>query len=78
MKSCQKKNFGMSIVRIAYKKNINDYRESPSLKIFEKLISKKNCSLDVYDPYIKSFRIKIKSIKQLKLKILKIMTVLFY
>ena len=69
MKSCQKKKFlECLLLGIAYKKNINDYRESPSLKIFEKLSSKKNCFLDVYDPYIKSFRIKNKIYKTIKVK----------
>ena len=64
----KKKFLECLLLGIAYKKNINDYRESPSLKIFEKLISKKNCSLDVYDPYIKSFRIKNKIYKTIKVK----------
>ena len=35
---------------MAYKENVNDYRESPALKIFVEL--NKKYSVDYYDPYI--------------------------
>ncbi len=56
----KKKKIKCLLLGIAYKKDINDYRESPSLKIFEKLKLKKNFSIEVYDTYIKSFKIKNK------------------
>ena len=56
----KKKKLKCLLLGIAYKKDINDYRESPSLKIFEKLKLKKNFSIEVYDTYIKSFKIKNK------------------
>ena len=56
----KKKKIKCLLLGIAYKKDINDYRESPSLKIFEKLKLKKNFSIEVCDTYIKSFKIKNK------------------
>ena len=56
----KKKKLKCLLLGIAYKKDINDYRESPSLKIFEKLKLKKNFSIEVCDTYIKSFKIKNK------------------
>jgi len=64
----KKKSLKFLLLGIAYKKNINDHRESPSLKIFERLKSKKNFNLDVCDPYINSFRIKNKIYKTIKVK----------
>ena len=40
------------IIGLAYKKNIDDYRESPSLKIFDNLL-KFNYKVDYHDRYIK-------------------------
>tara|TARA_B100000886_G_scaffold340014_1_gene307466 strand:+ start:6148 stop:7407 length:1260 start_codon:yes stop_codon:yes gene_type:complete len=56
----KKRKLKCLLLGIAYKKDINDYRESPSLKIFEKLKLKKNFSIEVCDTYIKSFKIKNK------------------
>lgn len=41
------------VLGIAYKKDINDYRESPALKIMKKL-KEDGAELVFYDPYIKS------------------------
>ncbi|TAH69103.1 MAG: nucleotide sugar dehydrogenase [Anaerolineaceae bacterium] len=41
------------VLGIAYKRDINDYRESPALKIMKKLKSE-GAELVFYDPYIKS------------------------
>lgn len=41
------------VLGIAYKKDINDYRESPALKIMQKL-KEDGAELVFYDPYIKS------------------------
>ena len=43
------------IIGVAYKKNVDDMRESPSLKIFENL-EKRNIKCDYYDPYITEIR----------------------
>ena len=62
-----KKEKKILIIGVAYKKDINDYRESPSLKIINNFIKKK-IKFDYYDPYIdtiKLFNKKIKSIKNL-------------
>ena len=37
----KKKKFKILLIGLAYKKNIDDYRESPSLYILNKLIRKK-------------------------------------
>lgn len=52
IKEAKNKNSKILIVGIAYKKNIDDVRESPALKIME-LLTKKNLSFDYHDPYIK-------------------------
>ena len=45
------------VLGIAYKNDIDDYRESPALKIIEEL--KKNLAIvDFYDPFIKEYRYK--------------------
>lgn len=62
-----KKEKKILIIGVAYKKDINDYRESPSLKIINNFIKKK-IKFDYYDPYIDSIKLfnkKIKSIKNL-------------
>ena len=56
-----KKNFSKSIILIigvAYKKNINDTRESPSIKIIESLYAKGSKIL-YHDDYVKKINIKI-------------------
>ncbi len=40
------------ILGMAYKKNVDDVRESPSLKIYE-LLKERGASVDYYDPYVK-------------------------
>ena len=44
----------LSILGISYKKNIDDIRESPSLKIIKKL-KEKNVSTKIYDPHITNY-----------------------
>jgi UDP-N-acetyl-D-glucosamine dehydrogenase len=39
------------LVGLAYKKNIDDMRESPSLKLIE-LLEQRNACVDYYDPYV--------------------------
>ena len=51
-------NSKILIVGAAYKKNVNDVRESPSIKIIENLFSKK-AKVFYHDNYIKKIKIKI-------------------
>ena len=68
LKNLKNKNSKVLIIGVAYKKNIDDIRESPSLKIME-ILSKKKISFQYYDPYIKklyrnrNFYTKLNSIK---------------
>ena len=50
-----KKNRSCLIVGVAYKKNVDDMRESPSLQIFKNL-EKHKIKCDYYDPYIKEIK----------------------
>ena len=67
-----KKNF--LVIGVAYKKNINDYRESPSIEIIKKILKTKNFKIDYFDPYIPEIKLennqKMKSIKNISKKIL--------
>jgi len=49
---------------IAYKKDINDLRESPALEIIKKL-EKENVNISYYDPYIPKFTNKNREYKSL-------------
>ncbi len=51
-------NSKILIVGAAYKKNVNDVRESPSIKIIENLISKKG-NVFYHDNYVKKIKIQI-------------------
>lgn len=44
-------------IGLSYKKNINDYRNSPALKIFEKFANKKIFELDYNDNYITNIKV---------------------
>ena len=48
----KKRNIKILIVGVAYKKNTNDCRESPALKLIE-ILNKKKIKFDFYDPYVK-------------------------
>jgi UDP-N-acetyl-D-glucosamine dehydrogenase len=59
---------------LAYKKNINDSRESPAVYIIKRLLKNKNLKIDYFDPYIPEIKIGnkiIKSIINISAKILK-------
>lgn len=45
-------NYTVSILGIAYKGNVDDIRESPSIKLIE-LLEKLNVNIEVTDPYVK-------------------------
>ena len=51
-----KKTDKILVLGLTYKKDINDLRESPSLKIFKKLIVKKY-NINYKDPYIKNINV---------------------
>lgn len=45
------------ILGVAYKQDIDDYRESPALKVIYNL-EREGCIVDYYDPYIKEYKFK--------------------
>ena len=49
------KNTRILLVGLAYKKDIDDLRESPSLKLLE-IITEKGAQIDYYDPYIPNIK----------------------
>lgn len=51
------------LIGVAYKENVNDYRESPALKILTEL--KKKYIIDFYDPYIKKIKYLNKNYKSI-------------
>ncbi len=62
-----KKNYNILLLGVAYKKNINDVRESPALRIINQLKKIKNVSLNYNDPYVESIIINKKKIYSKKL-----------
>lgn len=50
------------ILGVAYKQDIDDYRESPALKVIE-IFEREGCIIDFYDPYIEEYNFKGKSKK---------------
>ena len=61
----KKKKNRILIIGLAYKEDINDYRESPSLKFIEEL-KNKNIIIDYYDPFIPSVIINKKKFFSIK------------
>ena len=60
------------VIGVAYKKDIDDCRESPALDIIE-ILENSGSKVDYYDPYVSSLsynNIKLKSLGELSLKIL--------
>lgn len=45
------------ILGVAYKQDIDDYRESPALKVIENF-ENEGCLVDFYDPFVKSYKYK--------------------
>lgn len=45
------------VLGVAYKQDIDDYRESPALKVIENF-EKEGCIVDFYDPYIQTYKFK--------------------
>tara|TARA_B100001059_G_scaffold236247_1_gene285734 strand:+ start:1675 stop:2964 length:1290 start_codon:yes stop_codon:yes gene_type:complete len=63
----KKKNNKILIMGAAYKKNIDDYRESPALKIF-KLLNDAKINFSYYDPYVPTVNSKYHNISNKSLK----------
>jgi UDP-N-acetyl-D-glucosamine dehydrogenase len=63
------RNSKILIIGVAYKKNINDYRESASIKIINKLL-KKGAKINYSDTYIKKIKINVGKKIFLKSKII--------
>lgn len=53
------------ILGVAYKQDIDDYRESPALKVIENF-EKEGCIVDYYDPYVEKYKYKGKSKESIK------------
>lgn len=61
------------VLGVAYKNNIDDYRESPAIHVIEEL-KKVGASVTYYDPWVKEFKdgeLKMKSIAKLTADVLK-------
>ncbi|MGI6586240.1 MAG: nucleotide sugar dehydrogenase, partial [Lutisporaceae bacterium] len=52
------------VLGVAYKQDIDDYRESPALKVIE-ILEKKGAAVDFYDPFIPEYKYKGNSVKGL-------------
>lgn len=48
------KNSNILVLGVAYKKDIEDFRESPALKVIS-LLSKDNANISYYDPFVPNF-----------------------
>ncbi len=62
-----KKKSKIILLGLTYKKDVNDMRESPSLKIFKSLILKKY-NVKYYDPYVKNVKINNKFYSSISVK----------
>jgi UDP-N-acetyl-D-glucosamine dehydrogenase len=59
------------VLGVAYKNDIDDYRESPALKVIEGLLHQE-AVVEYYDPYVESFKyksIQMESLKELAPKV---------
>ncbi len=54
-KNFKKNKIKVLIIGVAYKKNTNDCRESPALKLIE-ILNKNKISYDYYDPYVNELK----------------------
>lgn len=62
-----KKKNKIILLGLTYKKDVNDIRESPSLKIFKSLILKKY-NVQYHDPYVKNVRVNNKFYSSISVK----------
>ena len=53
------------VLGVAYKNNIDDYRESPALRVIE-ILQEEGAEVEFYDPYVPEYKYKGKSHKGLK------------
>ncbi|WP_044641301.1 nucleotide sugar dehydrogenase [Risungbinella massiliensis] len=59
-------NSKIAVLGVAYKKDIDDYRESPTLPIIE-LLDKYGADIQVVDPYVENFRVGEKNYETVEL-----------
>jgi UDP-N-acetyl-D-glucosamine dehydrogenase len=53
------------VMGVAYKQDIDDYRESPAIKVIHHLLENK-ATVEYYDPFVKSFKEKDLQMRSLK------------
>jgi UDP-N-acetyl-D-glucosamine dehydrogenase len=63
-KSIPLKNSKILVIGVSYKKNVADYRESPSIKIIE-LLQQKNCIVSYHDNYVDKISLKFENNKNI-------------
>jgi UDP-N-acetyl-D-glucosamine dehydrogenase len=68
IKNQNKKKQKILLMGMAYKKNIEDTRESASVKIFKGLLNNNTCQVNYCDPFVKKISINKKIIKTLEYK----------
>jgi UDP-N-acetyl-D-glucosamine dehydrogenase len=65
LKEDKKKLFKILILGIAYKKNVDDLRESPAVQLINILHKEKNFQINFYDPFIKKIDSRNKKFKDI-------------
>ena len=65
LKKFKKKIFKILILGIAYKKNVDDLRESPAIQLMNILEIEKNLQINFYDPFIKKIESRNKKFKRI-------------
>ena len=66
LKSNKNKKIKILILGIAYKKNVDDLRESPAIQLMNILQKEKNYQISYYDPFIKKIESRNKEFKNAK------------
>ena len=62
-----KKNKKILILGVTYKQDVNDLRESASIKVLKKIKSLKKTKVEFYDPFVNEIEINGKKMKSIKL-----------
>tara|TARA_B110000008_G_C16522067_1_gene384557 strand:- start:171 stop:569 length:399 start_codon:yes stop_codon:yes gene_type:complete len=65
LKKDKKKLYKILILGIAYKKNVDDLRESPSVQLINILQKENNFQINFYDPFIKKINSRNKKFKDI-------------